>query len=447
MAEFTPQQKAVLTSAAGSNLVNAVCKTGKSQLLIQLFLNRQEQPGEFKAVFLTSNGFSSQRVIEQLQRITKLDWSGQLIGTLPEIGWKLVQKHFGDLQYSRVPKLVADTAVQEERHAARAVAAKLIGDTQSDQTRQAFIEQWNQDFAARLHHKDLASPRSLVIDAVTLFTKLSHHSVANVRLLAADDAHDFTFDELLAVAALRERIDKSFVAGNTNIAIRDRYQDLETENWTSWIGGQGHKLFSLGTCFNLSSKLGLFLHQLAAFNSNKIYDVIPAFQNDPNIDSLFEVSVPSMEYMIDVIHEIENQLQLGIRNRVMGVIMRTRDEARMMARTLGKPCCILWDKNRLWTRFDLVTKGVVVTTPYEAPFLNLDYVTLPKCIKDYWPYPEERAEFGRHLFLRSVSSARIGVIFLIPDPSSGTLVSQFVSEGCNPKVVTKSAQFAPAGAA
>ena len=167
---------------------------------------------------------------------------------------------------------------------------------------------------------------------------------------------------------------------------------------------QGHKLFSLGTCFNLSSKLGLFLHQLAAFNSNKIYDVIPAFQNDPNIDSLFEVSVPSMEYMIDVIHEIENQLQLGIRNRVMGVIMRTRDEARMMARTLGKPCCILWDKNRLWTRFDLVTKGVVVTTPYEAPFLNLDYVTLPKCIKDYWPYPEERAEFGRHLFLRSVAA-------------------------------------------
>ena len=76
MAEFTPQQKAVLASAAGHNLVNAVSKTGKSQLLIQLFLNRQEQPGEFKAVFLTSNGFSSQRVIEQLQRITKLDWSG-----------------------------------------------------------------------------------------------------------------------------------------------------------------------------------------------------------------------------------------------------------------------------------------------------------------------------------------------------------------------------------
>jgi len=150
--------------------------------------------------------------------------------------------------------------------------------------------------------------------------------------------------------------------------------------------------------------------------------------------------------MVDVIREMERQLQLGIRNQVMGVVMRTRDEARAMARTLGKPCCILWDKTRLSSRFDLPTKGIVVTTPYDAPFLNLDYVTLPNCMRGCWPYPEVRsAESCRHLFLRAVSSARLGTIFLIPDPSNGLLVSQFVSEGCNPKVVTKVAQFKPAG--
>jgi superfamily I DNA/RNA helicase len=104
MAEFTSQQKAVLTSAARHNLVNAISKTGKTQLLIRIYLNWQEQPGEFKAVFLTSNGVSTQRVTDQLQRITRQDWSGQLIGTFSEIGYKLVQRHYADLKYSRIPK-------------------------------------------------------------------------------------------------------------------------------------------------------------------------------------------------------------------------------------------------------------------------------------------------------------------------------------------------------
>ncbi len=67
-------------------------------------------------------------------------------------------------------------------------------------------------------------------------------------------------------------------------------------------------------------------------------------------------------------------------------------------------------------------------------------------MRGYWPHPDVRsAESCRHLFLRAVSSARLGTTFLIPDPSNGLLVSQFVSEGCNPQVVTKAAQFKPAG--
>jgi len=446
MAEFTSQQKAVLTSAARHNLVNAISKTGKTQLLIRIYLNWQEQPGEFKAVFLTSNGVSTQRVTDQLQRITRQDWSGQLIGTFSEIGYKLVQKHYAELKYSRIPKIVPDTAVAEDRHAAKLVAAKLIGDTPSDQTRQAFNEQWNQEFAARLHQKDIGSPRSLLLDTTNLFTKLAHHSLANVHRLVADDAHDLSLDEMMALVAIQERMEKSFISGNTNLAINDRFQDLDIENWLTLLSRDSLTAFPLSTCFNIGSNHGLFLHQLAAFNSKKLFNIFPTFVGDPNTPALFEVLVPSVEYMIDVIHEMESQLQLGIRNRVMGVVMRTRDEARAMARTLGKPCCILWDKTRLWNRFNLPTKGIVVTTPYDAPFLNLDYVTLPNCMKGYWPYPEERGtENCRRLFLRAVSSAKLGTIFLIPDPSNGLLVSQFVSEGCNPKVVTKTAQFKPAG--
>jgi hypothetical protein len=447
MADFTPQQKAVLQSPARHNLVNAISKTGKTQLLIRLFRNCQEQPREFKAIFVTPNGFATQHVVEYLQRVTKQNWGGQLIGTLSEIGWKLVQKYYADLQYSKVPKLVSDTSVQEERLAALAVANKTIGSVPSDETRTEHMKQWNQDFVARMHKRDYASPRSLMIDAVTLFTKLAHHSLANVQLLVADDIHDLTLDEHLAVIALQERVERSCVTGNTNLACRDRYHDLDIDNWTSWVGRDGMKTFSLSTCFNMSAGHGTFLQQLAAFNSSKIYDVFPTFQNDPNQDSLFEVSVPSVEYMEEVIGEIENQLQLGIRNRVMGVVVRTRDEARMLARALNKPCCVMWDRHRLASSFDLAHKGTIITTPYEAPYLNLDYATIPKCIKDYWPYSDEKAENARHQFLRAVCSARLGVHFLTPDISSGNLISQFMTEGCNPKHALKSAQFTPAGGA
>ena len=207
MADFTPQQKAVLHSPARHNLVNAISKTGKTQLLIRLYRNCQEQPGEFKAIFITANGFSSQRIMECLQRVTKQNWSGQLIGTLSEIGWKLVQKYYADLQYSKVPKLVSDTTVQEERLAALAVANRIIGGVQSEETRTEHMKQWSQDFAARMHKRNYASPRSLMIDAVTLLTKLAHHSLANVQLLVADDLHDLTLDEHLAIIALQERVE------------------------------------------------------------------------------------------------------------------------------------------------------------------------------------------------------------------------------------------------
>ena len=446
MAEFTSQQRAALTSAARHNLVNAISKTGKTQLLIRLYLDWQEQPGEFKAIFLTSNGFSTQRITDQLHRITKQDWTGQLIGTFSEIGHKLVQKYYADLNYRRVPKVVPDIAVAEDRQAARLVASKLIGDTPSDQTRQTFIDQWNQEFVSRLHQKDVASPRSLLIDAANLFAKLAHHSLANVHHLAADDVHDFSTEEMMALLPLQERMEKSYISGNTNVAINDRYQDLDIDNWINLINREDFTAHPLSACFNIGSSHGWFLHQLAAFNSKKLFDISPTFAGDPNIPALFEVLVPSVEYMVDVIHEMERQLQLGIRNRVMGVVMRTRDEARAMARTLGKPCCILWDKTRLYSRFDLPTKGIVVTTPYDAPFLNLDFVTLPNCMRGYWPHHDVRSAEGcRHLFLRAVSSARLGTTFLIPDPSNGLLVSQFVSEGCNPQVVTKAARFEPAG--
>ena len=45
--------------------------------------------------------------------------------------------------------------------------------------------------------------------------------------------------------------------------------------------------------------------------------------------------------------------------------------------------------------------------------------------------------------MRAASSARYGVYFLIPDHNHGLSSSPFVSEGCTPKLVTKSANLQP----
>ena len=440
MAEFTPQQRAVINSTAKHTLVNAINKTGKTQILIRLYLNRQEKPGEFKAILITPNGLATQRILEQLQRITKQDWSQQLVGTLAEIGYKLIQTYYQDLTYSKIPKLVPDTAVIAERHEAKAVAVAL----HPDQTSQAFSEQWNQEFVSKLRRKDLVTPRSAVIEITNLFSKLSHSSLANVRLLLADDVHDYTFEEMMGIAIIQERMEKSFISGNTNIAINDRFHDIDIENWTTLIGRDGFKTLGLNSCFTMGANQGTFIYQLSAFNSKKLFDASPTYGVEATSQVLLEVLVPTTDYTIDVIKEMELQLQLGIRNRTMGIIMRNVDEARSMARMLNCPVCIMWDKTHLWHKTEVPTKGLLVTTPYDAPYLNLDYVTLPNCMKGYWPYTEERrTENCRRLFLRSVSSAKLGAIFLIPDPSNGLLVSPFVSEGSNPKLVTKVAQFIP----
>jgi hypothetical protein len=444
MAEFTPQQKAVLASTARYNLVNAIGKTGKTTLLTRLYLNRQERPEEFKAVFVTPNAYCTRRVIEQLGKITSKDWSGQLIGTLAEISAKLLHRFYADLTYTRVPRIVSDTSMMEERQAARALAANL----HPDQTSAAFIEQWNQEFVHRLRQLDIATPRSLVIELTNMFTKLAHPNLANVHLLLADNVHDLTIDEMMALIAIQERMAQSFFSGNTNVAINNSSQDTDIANWINIISREELKPHSLNTCFGVGPNQGLFLHQLSAFNTKKLYEAGPVFTGAQSAQTLSEVKVPSMEQMVEVIHEMESQLQLGIRNRSMGVIMRTIDEARAMAQTIERQCFFMWDKNKLWNPSDPPTKGTFVTTPYEAPYLNLDYIALPKCMDGYWPYEQERnAEKCRRLFIRSVSSARLGVIFLIPDSSNNALVSPFVLEGCNPKLVTKEAQFSTSRAA
>jgi hypothetical protein len=122
----------------------------------------------------------------------------------------------------------------------------------------------------------------------------------------------------------------------------------------------------------------------------------------------------------------------------MLVVMRTADAARDMANKLKRPYFILWDKNQMTNRFEPPTNGIVCTTAYEAPYLNADYVALPNCMDGYWPYQKEKnLENARRMFLRAASSSRLATYFLIPDPTLGILASQFISEGCTPKLVTK----------
>jgi hypothetical protein len=142
--------------------------------------------------------------------------------------------------------------------------------------------------------------------------------------------------------------------------------------------------------------------------------------------------------MLEVILDMESGLQLGIRQRLLAVILRNPDDAREMSRNLKAPHFLQWDKHRLWYRPAVPARGIVCTTPFEAPYLSPDYVVLPNCLNGYWPYQRERnAENCRRAFLRSISSAKAGVFFLIPDPSNALLPSPFLAEGCTPKLATK----------
>lgn len=440
MAEFTPQQKAIIASKARNNLINTVWKTGKTSALIRNYLNCQEKPGQPRAVFLTSNAPATRKVIEHLRRITALDWEDQLIGTFSEIGLKLLRRHYGDLTYTKLPRVVSEMAASAEREAARKTALSIHADASSP----AFGEQWNQEYVQALRRKDLATPRSLLIEAVNLFTKLSHPALANVRLLLADNVHDFTLDEMLGLAAVQGRMGQSFIAGNTNMAIYDRLQNSDPENWITLTAQDGFKSFSLSQCFGIGPSLGLFLQQLAAFNSKRVYESSLTFMGDVNSQDLLEVTVTSRQQMLETILNLENELQLGLRNRLLALVLRNADDTREVARALKRPYLLMGDKHRLWHTQETPAKGIVCTTPYEVPYLNPDYVALPNCINGYWPYQRERnAENCRRLFMRAVSSARHGVFFLIPDQNNGLSSSPFLSEGCTPKLVTKSANSQP----
>jgi hypothetical protein len=434
MADFTQQQKAILASTARNNLVHAAAKTGKTTVLARKYLNHQERPGTPKAIFITANALATDRVVEHLQRITALSWQEELIGTLSEIGFKLLKRYYRELAYTKPPEVVSDLSASADRDTARKTALEV----HADQASAAFHEQWNQAFVQILRRKNLATPRSLTIETINLLTKVIQPELAGVRLLLADNVHDFGVEEMLALSALQERMGQSFVAGNINLAIYDRLQDLDPEHWLTLVNQDGIKSHPLTQLFGVGNAQGSFLQQLAAYNSKRIYETAFTDSADSASQMLAEVTVPTRQKMLGVILEMEAQLQLGIRQRLLAVIMRNPDDTREMARDLKKPCFLQWDKHRLWYRTDVPIQGIVCTTPFEAPYLNPDYVVLPDCVNGYWPYQRERnAENCRRAFLRSAGSARSGVFFLIPDPSHAFLPSPFLGEGCTPKLVTK----------
>ena len=52
---------------------------------------------------------------------------------------------------------------------------------------------------------------------------------------------------------------------------------------------------------------------------------------------LVEVTVPTRRQMLEVILDMEPGLQLGLRQRLLAVILRNPDDAREMSRNLKKP--------------------------------------------------------------------------------------------------------------
>lgn len=440
MADFTQQQKAILASTARCNLVHAAAKTGKTTVLARKYLNHQERPDAPKAIFFTANALATGRVVEHLQRITALNWQEELIGTFAEIGFKLLKRYYRELAYTKPPDVVSDLSASADRDVARKTALGI----HADEASAIFREQWNQAFVQILRRKNLATPRSLTIETVNLLTKVIQPELAGVHLLLADNVHDFGFDEMLALLALQERMGQSFVAGNINLAIYDKLQDLDPEHWLTLVHHEGIKSHSLNQVFDVGSTQGLFLQQLAAYNSKRIYEPASSFSTDPAGQMLVEIAVATRQQMLEAILDMDAQLQLGVRQRLLAVVMRNVNDARAMARDLKKPCFLQWDKHCLWHRPSAPTTGIVCTTPFEAAYLNPDYVVLPNCLNGYWPYQRERnAENCRRAFLRAVSSATRGVFFLIPDSGHALLLSPFLGEGCTPKLVTKRVALRP----
>ncbi len=434
MADFTQQQKAILASAARHNLIHATAKTGKTSVLARKYLSIQERPGTPRAIFITANTLATARVMDHLQRITAMGWQEALVGTFAEIGFKLLKRCYRELAYAKPPEVVSDLSASADREAARKTALGI----HADETSAAFREQWNQAFVQILRPKNLATPRSLTIEAVNLLAKVIQPELAGVRLLLADNVHDFSFDEMLALVTLQERMGQSFLAGNVNLAIFDKLHDLDPEHWLTLVHHEGSKLHPLTQVFGVGSAQGLFLQQLGAYNSKRVYETATTFSAEASAQMLVEISVATRRQMLEAVLDMEAQLQLGIRQRLLAVVTRNANDAREMARDLKRPCFLQWDKHFLWHQPGVPATGIVCTTPFEAPYLNPDYVVLPNCLNGYWPYPRERnAENCRRAFLRAVSSATKGVFFLIPNSEHALSPSPFLGEGCTPKLVTK----------
>ena len=440
MATLTPQQEAVLKSRFKHNLVNASSRSGKTTLLLHRYRSIQEHPVEFKAIFITANALATQRILNQLFKVTNERYNDQLVGTMHEISYKLLQKHYASLGYTQPPRFVQDGIVAKERADAKKATLKhkpagknQLGHENVDATD---LVQWNKDFVERLRKKNVCCPRSLLLELATMFRGMVDSPLTNISVLVADDVHDYTLDELTTLAAIKEKVLQCFFGGNTNLATTDAVHETDQENWQIITSHECWKHFYLPTSFGLSPTQGLFTHQLASYNVRRIAENLVCL-GDKN-GSLFEMETSTHQAELSAILALEVELQLGIRGKTMGVIMRSVDDTRQLAKELDRPYFIMWDKSRLWNRFSPPEKGIICTTPYEAPYLNLDYVVFANCIQDYWPFPFERSiENCRKLFLRGVTSAKSDVYFLTPSVDNGMLPSPFLSEGNNPKFVTK----------
>jgi len=433
MADFSEQQKAILSHTARHNLIHSTFKTGKTAVLIRRYLTTQMRPGAPKAVFLTANALATRRVIDHLKRITALDWQNELIGTIAEIGAKLVLRYFRELAYNKAPTLTSDLAVANEQAAARRAALALHADTGSA----VFKEQRDQAFVQILRRKGLATPSSLAIEAINLLTKLIQPELAAVQLLIADNVHDFDAGEVSALLGLAARMNQTFLAGNINQATEDRLRNLDPEHWLSLVHHEQIVCHALKQTFGLGQAQALFLQQLAAYNSKRIYEGA-SVAVEPQGQMLLEITVRNPRQMSEVVLELENQMQLSTRGMRLAIVMRHANDAREFARILRRPCYLQRDKHQLWHRAELPERGIVVTTPYESAYLSPDYVVLPNCVDGYWPYAREHnSENCRRAFMRSVGSANKGAFFLVPAGGTAILPSPFLSEACTPKLVTK----------
>ena len=87
-------------------------------------------------------------------------------------------------------------------------------------------------------------------------TKLNLPELAVYQLLLADNVQDFSWEDLMCLATLQERMEQTFVAGNTNIAVSDRFQKRE------WHGGDAAAAFLAGKREELLGMPGSILGQL-----------------------------------------------------------------------------------------------------------------------------------------------------------------------------------------